>query len=842
MSVGEFPEMKNSGTIKMLLLALTAVLLAAASPAFCIEEVTIKRGSESTALEPWYICAHSQDLEWFSADAKFIDKDGNQIEAPMEEEDVKWTIEFSGEARIYYDGKYRGSSFTTDPDKHGSPGSITFALALPEGSESYNPGEYKLTVSVNNPDNANDPDPDNPDDPTPKKSHKYTGSDTDWVIMKDVTLTADRHDIAAGAIDSAAHQTNITVDVEPVRAGIPVRLTVAGGRSHEEGNSAKLQVGKNGPVAYGPGGTLEATTDKNGEITATVTSSDVYRGQCTIKAECGNEEEEIEFNWDDVSEEGEWVSEPNYIVPGGVSTQTLTLKHHRGGEAPPLNGHEIRFFVEEVQYRDENGKLQTIRNTAEDPHPDKISGWASFPDTPSVTNADGEVSVDLQISDRDNLVMISMAAYDWSLWNEPVERSGSTSLMMAGQKTQQDDRNSHDAGKNENQDNAKAKVVELSFSGTRGKQTNKKGKKHENNYHAVWKDGQNRKYKAPHYKDKNLDGDAVDRKDRRYPVAYTAGTKAKVGGKLKITVNPGGGDVKIKGDGPGKLDIPVVSRPVSNDNTVTLPPTSMSGSFSDKVNYHNPLTIDWQISFDGGKTWCDAGTTKNEVFVVLGPSKGAHLFRTVLHLACKNTGGRKPAKCLENTWKAFSGPANVCAWNGVNAYNYPLHYYKTNTGHHNRAEDELLRDGDGQCSAWARLLKHALLVNNVQSKVTLVLPPKGYSGFAVKNIAFKAPSNPDEAPWIYKTKNLDERPQGLPGQNMKTPNAKLFEYHVVVHSYGKYYDPSYGVTVSGADDFTTKFLEAWSKGKRKRKRWRKKSSEPDDKKVRFKDRVWIKKN
>ncbi len=90
------------------------------------------------------------------------------------------------------------------------------------------------------------------------------------------------------------------------------------------------------------------------------------------------------------------------------------------------------------------------------------------------------------------------------------------------------------------------------------------------------------------------------------------------------------------------------------------------------------------------------------------------------------------------------------------------------------------------------------------------------------------PMYPDDgddgnAPWYYgvddsqddqddrETDDLDIRASGVPGQNMATPYAKIFGLHYIVHRTGDatYYDPSYGLTATGASNYTSQAVDAW---------------------------------
>ncbi len=115
-----------------------------------------------------------------------------------------------------------------------------------------------------------------------------------------------------------------------------------------------------------------------------------------------------------------------------------------------------------------------------------------------------------------------------------------------------------------------------------------------------------------------------------------------------------------------------------------------------------------------------------------------------------------------------------------------MHYYDGDTGVTSAAE--LLSGGDGQCGAWADLLRECFLANNVSNVAfTLVRPPIDYNGFAVKNITFDDadPTYEQYAHSQYKensrTDDLDVTVNDEPGQNTNPPYHKLFDLHYIVH-------------------------------------------------------------
>ncbi len=116
-------------------------------------------------------------------------------------------------------------------------------------------------------------------------------------------------------------------------------------------------------------------------------------------------------------------------------------------------------------------------------------------------------------------------------------------------------------------------------------------------------------------------------------------------------------------------------------------------------------------------------------------------------------------------------------------------------------------------SAWAELFKECLLANNISgSAIAMANAQAPDEGFGVKNFDFVDPPTwdyPQYDPWIYDTSDLDTSVAGIPGQNMATPQGKLFNYHRVVKVGSTYYDPSYGVTTDDPDTYTATYVEGW---------------------------------
>ena len=189
--------------------------------------------------------------------------------------------------------------------------------------------------------------------------------------------------------------------------------------------------------------------------------------------------------------------------------------------------------------------------------------------------------------------------------------------------------------------------------------------------------------------------------------------------------------------------------------------------------------------------------------------------QTVLYLACKN-GGKTPEEVLENTWHSFStgsGPANVCAWNPTTGnYDRPLYYYFTTDGLTNVYCYQLLRDGDGQCHAWADLLSACWKANGIGSAIVLLAAETNSyrpAPFLVRNVALKVkrPQSNITGVYRYYEDDFDLSPEGIPG-----PKAKKFNIHFVLQPdlSTNYYDPSYGLKAQDMKEYTPIAIGAWS--------------------------------
>jgi hypothetical protein len=225
--------------------------------------------------------------------------------------------------------------------------------------------------------------------------------------------------IGAGAMDSEAHQADVKIQVRPAVANIPVEVSLLDGRGHDAGKDAKLAMG----TATATGGLAAVTvpTAADGSIIGLLTSSDVINSG-TIHA--GQIDKTVAFRWDQYREDEQWTNVQEYLPFPGVLTNYVVLRHHRNlaacsptNPAPykPFIGHEIRFFVEQVEYWDANGVLCVTNSTP--PVSGGLSDFAAFVQEAYTTDGGGQVVPLLQVYTNYDIASVTMVGYDYSVWN-----------------------------------------------------------------------------------------------------------------------------------------------------------------------------------------------------------------------------------------------------------------------------------------------------------------------------------------------------------------------------------------------------------------------------------------
>jgi hypothetical protein len=237
----------------------------------------------------------------------------------------------------------------------------------------------------------------------------------------------DEAEIAAGAIPSWAHQTTVFISSDPPVPGVRIPITLVGGYGHTLEKDAALYLDciydsateSAEPGWLAPGDTAMVLLDEYGETWGILSSSDIFTKDAEGNPSTGvtifsydDALASVLFGWDNYEGDDQWYIDSPYIEPNGDSDVWLWLGH----DYEPIDGHTIRFFVEEVRYLDENSQEQVLYNTLEDPS--DLSDWAEFVTDTADTNEFGWVHVVVHWGNCPNATWIGFKAYDQILWPE----------------------------------------------------------------------------------------------------------------------------------------------------------------------------------------------------------------------------------------------------------------------------------------------------------------------------------------------------------------------------------------------------------------------------------------
>jgi hypothetical protein len=344
-------------------------------------------------------------------------------------------------------------------------------------------------------------------------------------------------------------------------------------------------------------------------------------------------------------------------------------------------------------------------------------------------------------------------------------------------------------------------IEEVSFGGTK--------------YWELKSDDAATTYSAPQWKDVDGNGRPTNtaQGERDYAVAFTRKTKPQIGAKFKIASASNFGAIRIKATGPGGVAIPETSATVSGD-VVTLPNDTEASAalvntimFYDKKDDAKAFKLEWELKIDNSD-WSKIGTTKHTAYVTLDDPKTSLRQESLFEISCRNADGiNQVALVTDAIWNEFTDRV-VKRVDGLQ-----LTYYNAYTCNYISTED-LLKFGDGQCGAWAKLFIDLRKVQGVDDTNEYVIfypsgpsnTPIDYRGFVVKNWTFSGSGTSGVADFPYLnipasnlvgSNNYNWRyaevndSDGIPGQGNGNP-ASLFNNHQVVIA-GEYYDPSYGL-------------------------------------------------
>lgn len=296
-----------------------------------------------------------------------------------------------------------------------------------------------------------------------------------------------------------------------------------------------------------------------------------------------------------------------------------------------------------------------------------------------------------------------------------------------------------------------------------------------------------------------------------WPVQYQRNTLIKVKSAFAVEPSAWAGTVKVKAEGEYELE-----KKDFNASGGLLEADSVEAkagsTLPNQVDWKSNFTLTWKCSVDGGNHFGDAQTSRQACYVTL--NKPDDQRRTVVHLACKNTGATSDATAVDNVWASFAGPANCQSWDGN-----PLCYYQGGSvpqgGGSSPAPWQLVLGGNADCDSWADFLVQCLQVHKLSGSAKRLMPnaatiakPDMIISIPIPT-AYTNPSSgevfsltaPTGAYW-KATQMIEINCLGAPGQNVSSP-AHEFNYHAIttidVAGYqSRIYDPSYGKMYNGS--------------------------------------------
>ena len=213
----------------------------------------------------------------------------------------------------------------------------------------------------------------------------------------------------------------------------------------------------------------------------------------------------------------------------------------------------------------------------------------------------------------------------------------------------------------------------------------------------------------------DIQGESVSSPLIGYPVAYTSGST------LKITLHFEGicaaltSSIMLQGVSASGLEFPALSLPVNNVNGVsnfTYEGEASSAFTADKVDFID-LEIKWQMKSAGNQEWKDVVVTKNKIYVTLkAPADEGqnntpgevnleyfHL-ESAFFIGCKAAkGSNTEGSVIENVWSAFSSADLTNSKVETLKYYDPSNWYQAEN---NKTSTTLVKDLNGQCTAWCR--------------------------------------------------------------------------------------------------------------------------------------------
>jgi hypothetical protein len=362
-------------------------------------------------------------------------------------------------------------------------------------------------------------------------------------------------------------------------------------------------------------------------------------------------------------------------------------------------------------------------------------------------------------------------------------------------------------------------------------------------------------YDAPHWLDGNNDGDAGDQGERKYPIAFVRGTPPTIA--ARIGVKPTGlttlsdFSARIKVTGPGAITIdPPADATLDGTDELQLPAAASAGSFTNEIDYLNPMELTWEVSVNGRDHFCAAGKTGHRTYVTLAaPSPmltkaGIPIIsrqETLFDIGCRNADGEStPVAATAKIWSEFTDrivrkvDPGTGLPNGIQMTYYANFNPLDANGVGVHTAPQLLATKDGQCGAWAELLIRIRQIQGIndQDEYLTIRASDQNEGIAIKNWTFTGNGTSGNATypylnicplgqgsieaswnavrgttsynWAYAEVN---DAAGVEGQGTQNP-ASLFDNHQVMMG-GQLYDPSYGTVHPTLPDMDSNAVDGY---------------------------------
>ena len=223
------------------------------------------------------------------------------------------------------------------------------------------------------------------------------------------------------------------------------------------------------------------------------------------------------------------------------------------------------------------------------------------------------------------------------------------------------------------------------------------------------------------------------RKRQANPVAFQSGSNLKL---IPTFNNPGSSP-------PTAIRAQVTLG--NSTETYTLPWVECGKGFSipapvptGTVGYFENVQVTWSVSHDS-EAWEDVGTSTHEIYFTRGTPQTGLAQETLFWVACSACHGKSADEdIVAGIWSKFStgsGPANLCRRDGT-----PMKYWGEKAlvnDHGYFTTNELIKEADGKCYAWAQLLTSSIRLQKISASIVDVAPNDKDEEFIIKNYTLK---------------------------------------------------------------------------------------------------------